>query len=39
MPKELLVGKTDYDIFPKEEADKYRQDDVAATSCEESDLC
>ena len=37
MPKELLVGKTDYDIFPKEEADKYRQDDVAATSCEESD--
>lgn len=37
MPKELLIGKTDYDIFPKEEADKYRQDDVAATSCEESD--
>ncbi|CAK7025050.1 PAS domain-containing sensor histidine kinase [Bacteroides rodentium] len=30
--QESLVGKTDYEIFPKEEADKYRKDDVEASA-------
>lgn len=32
LPKELLIGKTDYEIFPKEEADKYRRDDTEAST-------
>lgn len=32
MPKELLIGKTDYEVFPKEEADKYRRDDTEAAA-------
>lgn len=31
MPKEALIGKTDYEIFPKDEADKYRKDDMEAS--------
>lgn len=31
MPKELLIGKTDYEVFPKDEADKYRRDDMEAS--------
>lgn len=31
MPKESLIGKTDYEIFPKHEADKYRKDDIEAS--------
>lgn len=39
MPKELLVGKTDYEIFPKDEADKYRRDDMeAATYTEDAPM-
>ncbi len=32
MPGESLIGKTDYEVFPKEEADKYRRDDMEAAS-------
>lgn len=32
MPKESLIGKTDYEIFPKDEADKYRKDDTEASA-------
>lgn len=39
MSRELLIGKTDYQIFPKEEADKYRKDDmIAATYTEEAPM-
>lgn len=39
MPKELLIGKTDYEIFPKKEADKYRKDDMeAATYTEDAPM-
>lgn len=39
MPKELLVGKTDYEVFPKDEADKYRRDDMeAATYTEDAPM-
>ena len=31
LPKELLIGKTDYEVFPKDEADKYRRDDTEAS--------
>lgn len=31
MPQEMLVGKTDYEVFPKDEADKYRRDDTEAS--------
>lgn len=31
MPKESLIGKTDYEVFPKHEADKYRKDDMEAS--------
>lgn len=31
LPKESLIGKTDYEIFPKAEADKYRKDDKEAS--------
>lgn len=37
MPKELLVGKTDYEVFPKDEADKYRRDDMEASTHTEED--
>lgn len=36
LPKELLIGKTDYEIFPKEEADKYRRDDMKASTYTEA---
>lgn len=36
LPKELLIGKTDYEVFPKEEADKYRRDDMEASNCTEA---
>lgn len=32
MPQEALVGKTDYEVFPKDEADKYRKDDIEASA-------
>lgn len=32
MSQEALVGKTDYEVFPKEEADKYRRDDMEASA-------
>lgn len=32
MPKESLIGKTDYEVFPKDEADKYRRDDMEAST-------
>lgn len=39
MPRELLIGKTDYEVFPKEEADKYRRDDMeAATYTEDAPM-
>lgn len=37
LPKEELIGKTDYEIFPKEEADKYRRDDIEASAYTEDD--
>lgn len=37
MSKEILIGKTDYDVFPKSEADKYRKDDIEASLYTESD--
>lgn len=36
LPKELLIGKTDYEVFPKEEADKYRRDDMEASNYTEA---
>lgn len=36
LPKELLIGKTDYEVFPKEEADKYRRDDMEASTYTEA---
>lgn len=35
LPKESLIGKTDYEVFPKREADKYRKDDIEASACTE----
>lgn len=32
MSKEMLLGKTDYEVFPKEEADQYRRDDTIASA-------
>lgn len=32
MPQELLIGKTDYEVFPKHEADRYRKDDTEASA-------
>ncbi len=32
MPQEALIGKTDYEVFPKDEADKYREDDIKASA-------
>lgn len=32
MPKERLLGKTDYEVFPKDEADQYRRDDIEASA-------
>lgn len=37
MSRELLIGKTDYEIFPKKEADKYRKDDMEAAAYTEDD--
>lgn len=37
MPQEMLIGKTDYEVFPKDEADKYRRDDTAASVYTEDD--
>lgn len=39
LPCEQLIGKTDYEVFPKAEADKYRKDDTeASTHTEEAPL-
>ncbi|MCD8184242.1 MAG: PAS domain-containing sensor histidine kinase [Bacteroides sp.] len=32
MSADSLIGKTDYEIFPKDEADKYRRDDTEASA-------
>jgi len=32
LPKEQLIGKTDYEVFPKDEADQYRKDDMEAST-------
>lgn len=32
MPNEQLIGKTDYEVFPLPEADKYRKDDIEASA-------
>ena len=36
-PKEMLIGKTDYEVFPKDEADRYRRDDMEASAYTEED--
>lgn len=39
MPQEMLLGKTDYEVFPEDEAEKYRKDDIEASAyTEESPL-